>query len=120
MSYNKLESIDSNTLKNLTKLEELDLCNNEIEEIDLKLFESLLNLEYLNLSNNKLTEIDRRCFEPLKSIEAIELFENVDLNAVSFIKQSTKCYYNKDNVKKYGSISEWNEFLQQFPQLGKQ
>jgi Leucine-rich repeat (LRR) protein len=94
------------------------LSENEIEEIDVRLFDSLSNLEYLSLDNNKLKEIDRKCLEPLKSIEVILIYENFGLNAVSFIKPSTGYYYDKDKVKEYGSISEWNKYLQQFPQIG--
>ena len=118
LSNNKLKRIDSNTFKGLTKLDRLDLKNNELEEIDVRLFESLSNLKCLTLSNNKLKEIDRKCFEPLKSIEVIEIYENVDLNAISLKKPSTKYDYDKDKVKKYGSISKRNKFLQQFPELG--
>ena len=115
MDNNKLKRIDSNTFKNLTKLEELPLNNNAIEEIDVRLFDSLSNLKFLRLSNNKLKRIDRKCFEPLKSIELIEIYENEGLNAISFIKPSTKYWYDDIKVEKYGSISEWNQFLQQFP-----
>ena len=71
--------------------------------------------------NNKLKEIDRKCFEPLKSIEVIEIYENEGLNALSFIKPSALMYwYDEEKVKKYGSISDWSQFLQQFPtQSGK-
>jgi hypothetical protein len=72
------------------------------------------------LHNNKLKEIDGKCFEPLKSIEVIKIYENVGLNALSFKKPSAEILYDKYKVEKYGSISEWNQFLQQFPQLGKQ
>ena len=68
------------------------------------------------MNNNRIDKIDRKCFEPLKSIEVIEIYENVDLNAVSFIKPSTEYYYDVDEVEE--SISEWNKFLQQFPELG--
>ena len=116
---NKLKRIDSNTFKNLTKLEKLYLNNNEIEEIDVRLFESLSNLKVLYLYNNKLKEIDRKCFESLKSIEVIEIYENVGLNVLSFIKPSVNKYsYDYDKIEKYGSISEWNKFLHQFPALG--
>jgi hypothetical protein len=96
------------------------LYNNEIEDIDVRLFESLSTLKVLYLYNNKLKlkEIDRKCFEPLKSIELIILYENVGLNVLSFIKPSINHWYNKDNIKKYGSVSKWNKFLQQFPDSG--
>ena len=126
---NKLKRIDPNTFKGHDKLEILSLYNNQIEEIDSRLFESLSNLKVLWLNNNKLKEIDRKCFEPLKSIEVIHLYENVGLNALSFEKQSTssksKLSYIKNTlknvfiIKNYESISDWNIFLQQFPQLGK-
>ena len=121
LNNNKLNRIDSNTFKGLTNLETLWLDNNEIVEIDVKSFESLSNLKALWLNNNKLKEIDRKCFERLKSIEVIEIYENEGLNALSFIKTSTKYCYDKTKIEKYGSISERNKFLQQFPtQLGKQ
>ena len=94
------------------------MSENEIEEIDVRLFDSLSNLKVLCLSNNKLKKIYRKCFEPLKSIEVIQIYENVNLNAVSFIKPSTKFLYDTYKVNSYGSISEWDNFLQQFPELG--
>ena len=116
LDNNKLRRIDSNTFKGLTKLETLYLVDNEIEEIDERSFGSLSNLIWLSLYNNKLKEIDRKCFEPLKSIEAIAIYQNNDLNAVSFIKPSNKYWYDKEKLKKFGSVSEWNEFLKQFPE----
>jgi Leucine-rich repeat (LRR) protein len=117
----KITKIDPNTFKDLTKVEKLWLHNNSIEQIHFRLFESLSNLKALWLFSNTLKEIDRKCFEPLKSIEVIELYKNVGLNAVSFIKASTdKSWYFEYEVNKYGSISEWNQFLQQFPQLEKE
>ena len=94
--------------------------HNEIEKIDARSFESLSNLKWLHLNNNKLKEIDRKCSEPLKSIEMILLNENVGLNAVSLLKPSTPEYkYDEDQENEYGSITDWNKFLQQFPtQLG--
>ena len=105
--------IDSNNFEGLIKLEYLSLNDNEIEEIDVRSFESLSNLKELLLFNNKLKRIDRICFEPLKSIKSIKLYENCELNAISFIMSPT---YG-DNKE---FISEWNNFLQQFPQIGKQ
>jgi hypothetical protein len=70
------------------------------------------------LFKNKIKEIDRKCFEPLKSIEVIELYENNDLKALSFVNPSTKFSYNKEKVNKYGSLSDWNMFLQQFSKSG--
>ena len=69
-------------------------------------------------------KIDRKCFEPLKSIEVLEIVENEGLNAISFIKPSLLSdqyvgLYVRAKVKKYGSISGWEKFLRQFPQLGK-
>ena len=119
LSRSQIRNIDSNTFKGITKLEILSLENNEIEEIDVRLFETLSNLKVLWLFNNKLKEIDRKCFEPLKSIEVIEIYENEGLNALSFIKKGTEYWYVKDKIEKYGSISEWYKFLQQFPHLGK-
>ena len=118
----EIRKIDSNTFNGLTKLEILYLYDNEIEEIEVGSFESLSNLELLRLSNTKVKEVDRKCFEPLKSIEVIEIYENEGLNALSFIKPSISEYwYEEDKAKKYGSISEWDKFLQQFPsQQGKQ
>ena len=52
------------------------------------------------------------------NLKEMWIYENVGLDAVSFIKPSTECYYDEDKVKKYGSISDWNKFLQQFPELG--
>ena len=118
LAHNKLKRIDANTFKGLTKLETLQLQYNRIEEIDSRSFESFSNLKDLKLNNNELKEIDWKCFEPLKSIEVIELYENVGLNAVSFINQSTEFRYNEYKVEEYGSVSEWSEFLKQFPQLG--
>ena len=115
LSNNKLKRIDSNSLKTLTKLETLSLSQNAIEEIDVRLFESLSSLKELRLDNNKLKRIDRNCFESLKSIETIILYENFGINFLSFIKPSTKIWYDKEKVGKYGSDSEWNKFLQQFP-----
>jgi Leucine-rich repeat (LRR) protein len=92
---------------------------NQIEEIDVRLFESLSNLKGLYLDNNKLKEIDRKCFEPLKSIEVIEIYINEALNVISFIKPSTvfkSFYFQYGSIR---SISNWNTFLQQFPELGK-
>ena len=95
------------------------MSDNEIEEINVSLFESLSNLKYLYLYNNKLKEIDRKCFESLKSIEIILLYENVGPNVLSFIKSSAYILYNeREKLEKYGSVSEWNRFLQQFPELG--
>ena len=102
----------------LNKLQTLQLQYNRIEEIDSRSFESFSNLKDLKLNNNELKEIDRKCFEPLKSIEVIELFENVGLNAVSFVNQLTEFRYNEYKVEECGSVSEWNDFLKQFPQLG--
>ena len=71
-----------------------------------------------------IDEIDRKCFEPLKSIEYILLYENVGLNVLSFIidlNELSKFSYDhekSEKLKKYGFISEWNTFLQQFSVLG--
>lgn len=71
------------------------------------------------MNNNSLKEIDRKCFKLFRKMKVIELYENVDLNAVSFIVPLTRWYYNYDKVEKYGSLSKWYKFLKQFPQLGK-
>ena len=85
-----ISKIDSNTFKDPTKLETLKLEHNLIGELDVRLFESLSNLQSLSMSNNKLKIIDRKCFEPLRSIEVIDLFENICLNALSYVKPSTQ------------------------------
>lgn len=113
LSYRKIKKIDPNTFKGLTKLDSICLDENEIEEIDTNTFEGLSNLTYLNLYSNKLKKIDRGCFEPLKSMELIELDNNNDLKASSFlIKQD----YIELPGAKY--LSDWNEFLKQFPEIG--
>lgn len=113
LSERKIKKIDPNTFKGLTKLECLCLDFNEIEEIDRNTFDGLSNLTYLNLFSNKLKKIDRKCFESLKSIELIELTNNNDLKASSFLIQ-------KDYLKLSGGkyLSDWNEFLKQFPEIG--
>ena len=117
--YNhKITKIDPKTFKGLTKLEKLSFWINQIEEIDSRLFENLSNLKELYLHGNKLREIDPKCFEPLKKIEVIELYENNGLKALSLIKPFTKYLFDKEEVDKHGSLSDWNTFLQQFPQSG--
>lgn len=118
LACSQIRRIDSNVFQELTKLETLWLNDNEIEVIDVRSFESLSNLKELRLYNNKLKEINRRCFEPLKSIEVILLYENAGLNYLSFIKPSTNFWYDEEKVEKYGSVSDWNTFLQQFTDLG--
>ena len=95
------------------------MYDNEIEDIDAGSFDSFSNLKLLYLYNNKLREIDRICFEPLNSIELILLYENDGLKALSFVKPLTSKYtYDEEKLNEYGSISDWNQFLQQFPELG--
>jgi hypothetical protein len=46
----------------------------------------------------------------------IEIYENEGLNALSLnmLSDEQNWYFN-EKVEKYGSISVWNKFLQQFP-----
>lgn len=59
ISWKQIKNIDSNTFKDLTKVEILWLFNNEIEEIEIRLFETLSNLKWLDLSHNKLKRIEQ-------------------------------------------------------------
>lgn len=102
-----MKKIDSNLFKKLTKLELLQLNSNELTDIDAKAFESLSNLKTLWLNNNKLTKINKKWFVPLKSIQQINLYFESDISPI-------KC--NKYSFN--GANSDWNAFLQQFPEIG--
>lgn len=113
LNDNKLKTIDANTFKGPVNLYWLTMSRNEIEEIDENAFESLSNLKYLNLDNNRLRRVGNgKCFEPLKSIEVILLYENKEMKSQSFVRPSHEIAYNF--VKKYGYLTDWNMFLQQF------
>lgn len=95
--------------------------NNELVELDDKLFEHLSKLESLHLYGDKLNKIDRNCFKPLKSIQCILLFEN-DVKFSSFFKSSLEKYpfwdREKEKLLKNGCIYEWDDFLEQFVEIG--
>jgi len=124
----KFQRIESNTFKGLINLEKLRLENNQIEEINVNGLVDLKNLKELYLYNNKLKRIDRSCFEPLKSIALIELHNNELYNNEYFFWNKTiKNFYRVspgreiEKIKEIsnengGFISEWKDFLKQFPQ----
>ena len=119
LNDNKLNSIKSDTFEGLTNLTILNLENNNIQNIVFGSFESLTSLKVLKLNHNKLMEINQKCFEPLQSIEVIQLYEN-ELNVRSFFSKSTKLsvsFYDVDSLKEYGFLSDWKDFLEQFPML---
>ena len=119
LSGNMIKKIDSGTFIGLNSLIILDLGNNEIEEINRFSFKGIPRLKVLKLNNNKLQKIHRECFEPLKSIEVIQLFGN---DFRSFFLESTELsssFYDVDCLREYGYLSDWKDFLEQFPHLPK-
>jgi len=100
------------------------LQDNQIEEINVNGLVDLKNLKELDLNNNKLKIIDVRCFEPLKSIAQITIYGN------EFGLDKNKSFYNeswplsdreikriKERLNKNGGyITEWKDFLKQFPE----
>ena len=122
ISFNKLKSIASNTFNCLTNLETLYANNNELVELDDTLFEHLSKLESLHLYGNKLNKIGRNCFKPLKSIQCILLYEN-DVKMYSFFESSLEKYpfwmREKEKLQKNGYTDEWDDFLEQFDEIGE-
>ena len=91
----------------------------EIEEIEVGTFDSLSNLYLLQLDNNKLKRIDRKCFESLKSIEKIDISDNDGPNYLSYnIESNSIVNALLNKVTKNGTVSKWDKFLEQFPELG--
>ena len=119
LNGNKLSSIESDSFKWLTNLKILNLEDNSIQTVDYLSFSNLKNLKVLKLNQNKLMKIDRKCFEPLKSIQVIQLYDN-ELNVRSFFVESTELlssFYNADSLREHGFLSDWEDFLKQFPKL---
>lgn len=119
---NMIKEIDSGTFIGVNYLTVLDLGNNAIEEIKEYLFKDKGRLKVLKLNNNMLKKIHQECFKPLISIEVIQLYDNDLTNVNSFFLESTTLpisFYDVESLNEYGYISDWRDFLDQFPKLPK-
>lgn len=73
---NKIPKLCNNSISNLAKLEDLNLCCNDIEEIELVAFKNLPVLKYLDLSSNRITQIKNEMFSGLPALTELRLSEN--------------------------------------------
>ncbi|XP_071985753.1 uncharacterized protein [Engystomops pustulosus] len=86
LSFNYLEAIQLNQMKNLNKLLELNLTKNEISYVKICGNDSTIEMDLrsLNLSINFLTRIKSQQFSCLKNL----LFLALDNNKINFIEDS--------------------------------
>lgn len=73
ISYNLLESLNSNVFNNFINLTFLSLSNNHLKNLPDKIFDNLEKLEILDLAYNKLQDLSQNVFDKLKSLKYLYL-----------------------------------------------
>ncbi|XP_057328599.1 protein artichoke [Microplitis mediator] len=76
LSFNKLNTLSSDTLSSLTSLLELKLVRNKIKELREGAFNRLPRLSFIDLENNDLRVIERNAIKNLPELQAIRLGKN--------------------------------------------
>ena len=94
LSSNELTSINSKMFEGLQKLKILDLRRNMIESANWDTFKNLVNLVELLISFNKIESIQDKTFEGLENLQKLDL-ENNEIEEI----KSEKLYQNLIFIK---------------------
>lgn len=88
-----ISEIGENDLKNLTRLELLNLSKNKIQKIEKNSFKNFNMLRVIDLSGNKLKSIENEIFKDCNRLQMIFIQDNLfdgEINWKAFDKDSTK------------------------------
>uniref|UniRef100_A0A8C6US95 Leucine-rich repeats and transmembrane domains 2a n=1 Tax=Neogobius melanostomus TaxID=47308 RepID=A0A8C6US95_9GOBI len=85
LANNKLSTLGTSALANLSFLEELDLSNNYLDNLPGGLFRDMSNLTRLTLHNNSLTSTDRELFQVFAHIPQHRDTLDLSLNGLSSV-----------------------------------
>lgn len=116
LSSNKLFSFDSSEylsdpliLKNLTKLENLNLSFNDLNNLGKDAFSNLNNLQKLNLSHNNLTALDKSQFKGLTNLKELLLgvnsLETLDKELFVGLNKLQKLSLSSTLIKELGGLN---------------
>ena len=70
-------SLDANTFKDLSNLQNLKLDDNQLSSIDSKTFQGLSNFKNFELNNKQLNSINAGTFESLSNLNTLSFYKNL-------------------------------------------
>lgn len=76
LSHNHLQSLNSESFRNLTNLKSLDLSSNQLEATPADIVHWLHSLERLNLCGNRVSRIESGDFETVPSLVSLDVSYN--------------------------------------------
>lgn len=109
LSYNKLQEVPSKAFEDLVNLQKLNLSNNDLHKIDA--LWSVVSLITLDMSHNRFTDIRTKTFENLRELRNLSLSDN----RISFLgdehfqnTEKLECLWMANNDVKHLSYSMFN------------
>jgi len=76
LNYNQITTVHKNALRDLVKVEKIEIVGNKLESLDVDTFQNNVNLKLVLLYHNKLKVIPADLFGRNKLVESIQLQNN--------------------------------------------